>query len=99
MAPILLGSATSQPSVSDPDARSLGRLVDWLVMQPQKLIGPEGARGVGPATVVAELDFENFRTENLHKVPISPRTKRRVEGSVLFTVAATPSFQRHESRP
>jgi hypothetical protein len=44
----------------------LSRLVEWFVMQTQKVIGPEGKGGVGPATVIAELHLENFRTKDLH---------------------------------
>ena len=35
-------------------------------MQAQKVIGRDGEGGVGPASVIAEFHFENFRTENLH---------------------------------
>lgn len=40
--------------------------MQWLVMQAQKVIGPEGERCVGPTAVIAEFHFENFGTENLH---------------------------------
>jgi hypothetical protein len=33
-------------------------------MQTQKITGPKGKRGVSPATVIAELHFENFGSEN-----------------------------------
>lgn len=35
------------------------------MVQPQQVVGSEGEGGVGPATVVAELHFENLRTEDL----------------------------------
>jgi hypothetical protein len=40
--------------------------VKWLVMQAQKVIGPEGEGGIGPAAVIAEFHLESLRTEDLH---------------------------------
>ncbi len=38
----------------------------WLVMQTKKVVGPESDRGIGPTTVIAEVHFESFGTENFH---------------------------------
>jgi len=36
------------------------------MMEAQKIMRPEGQRGVGPATVIAEFHFENLGTDHLH---------------------------------
>jgi len=46
------------------DVTGLGRFVEWLVMQTEKVIRSEGQRGVCPAVVITELHLENPGAEN-----------------------------------